>query len=72
VSLGERYRVERELGRGDVATVYLARDPRHDRPVALKVLHPELAATVGLGVGPFPETAMTSTAGSGLHRETSG
>jgi eukaryotic-like serine/threonine-protein kinase len=39
--------LERELGRGGMATVYLARDLRHDRPVALKVMHPELAATVG-------------------------
>jgi serine/threonine-protein kinase len=35
------------FGRGGMATVYLARDLRHDRPVALKVLHPELAATLG-------------------------
>jgi serine/threonine-protein kinase len=45
--LRDRYTVERELGRGGMATVYLARDLRHDRPVALKVLHPELAATLG-------------------------
>ncbi len=45
--LADRYRVERELGRGGMATVYLAHDLRHDRPVALKVLHPELAATLG-------------------------
>ena len=42
-----RYAFERELGRGGMATVYLARDLRHDRPVALKVLHAELAATLG-------------------------
>ncbi len=42
-----RYRLERELGRGGMATVYLAQDLKHDRPVALKVLHPELAATLG-------------------------
>jgi eukaryotic-like serine/threonine-protein kinase len=45
--LQDRYAFERELGRGGMATVYLARDLRHDRPVALKVLHPELAATLG-------------------------
>ncbi len=39
--------LERELGRGGMATVYLARDLKHKRPVALKVLHPELAATLG-------------------------
>jgi len=40
--------LERELGRGGMATVYLAHDLKHDRPVALKVLRPELAATLGL------------------------
>ena len=46
-ALGEHYTLERELGRGGMATVYLARDLKHGRPVALKVLHPELAATLG-------------------------
>ena len=46
VALADRYRVERELGRGGMATVYLAHDLRHDRPVALKVFHPELAAAL--------------------------
>jgi eukaryotic-like serine/threonine-protein kinase len=46
-ALAGRYEIERELGRGGMATVFLARDLRHDRPVALKVLHPELAASVG-------------------------
>jgi eukaryotic-like serine/threonine-protein kinase len=46
-ALTGRYGVERELGRGGMATVFLARDLRHDRPVALKVLHPELAIALG-------------------------
>jgi serine/threonine-protein kinase len=45
--LSGRYVLERELGRGGMATVYLAQDLKHDRPVALKVLHPELAASLG-------------------------
>ncbi len=43
----DRYRIERELGRGGMATVYLARDLRHHRQVAVKVLRPELAASLG-------------------------
>src|SRR6059036_3739968 len=46
-ALAGRYTIERELGRGGMATVYLARDLKHDRPVALKVLRPELALTLG-------------------------
>ncbi|HLG05143.1 MAG TPA: protein kinase [Gemmatimonadales bacterium] len=46
-SLAERYRIEHEVGRGGMATVYLAGDLRHHRPVALKVLHPELALSLG-------------------------
>ena len=45
--LSGAYAIERELGRGGMATVFLARDLQHDRPVALKVLHPELAASLG-------------------------
>ena len=46
-SIADRYTVERELGRGGMATVYLATDVRHDRRVAIKVLHPDLGATIG-------------------------
>lgn len=42
-----RYEIARELGAGGMATVYLARDPKHDRQVAIKVLRPELAAALG-------------------------
>jgi serine/threonine-protein kinase len=46
-SLAGRYAIERELGAGGMATVYLAEDPKHQRKVALKVLRPELAAALG-------------------------
>jgi len=46
-ALADRYRVERELGAGGMATVYLAEDLRHRRRVAIKVLHPELSAVIG-------------------------
>jgi tRNA A-37 threonylcarbamoyl transferase component Bud32/Tol biopolymer transport system component len=46
-ALADRYRIERELGQGGMATVYLAEDLRHHRKVALKVLRPELAAVLG-------------------------
>src|SRR6185503_12815842 len=45
--LADRYRLEREVGQGGMATVYLAHDLRHDRKVALKVLRPELSAILG-------------------------
>jgi serine/threonine protein kinase/tetratricopeptide (TPR) repeat protein len=46
-ALADRYRLERELGQGGMATVYLAHDLKHDRQVAIKVLRPELAAVIG-------------------------
>ena len=46
-ALADRYRIERELGAGGMATVYLAEDLKHDRKVAIKVLRPELAAVIG-------------------------
>ncbi|MCL4864401.1 MAG: serine/threonine protein kinase, partial [Gemmatimonadales bacterium] len=46
-ALSDRYRIERELGQGGMATVYLAQDLKHDRQVAIKVLHPDLGATLG-------------------------
>ncbi len=45
--LAGRYTIDREIGRGGMATVYLARDPRHDRNVAVKVLEPDLGAVLG-------------------------
>src|SRR5437868_2494909 len=46
-ALKNRYEIERELGSGGMATVYLAKDIRHDRDVAIKVLHPDLGAALG-------------------------
>ena len=46
-ALADRYSIERQVGMGGMATVYLARDSKHDRQVALKVLRPELAAVLG-------------------------
>ncbi|MBC7564119.1 MAG: protein kinase [Gemmatimonadaceae bacterium] len=46
-ALHDRYRLERELGAGGMATVYLAQDIKHRRKVALKVLRPELSAVIG-------------------------
>ncbi len=47
-ALVDRYRIDRELGRGGMATVYLAEDLKHHRKVAVKVLRPELAASIGV------------------------
>lgn len=46
-ALADRYRIDREIGRGGMATVYIAKDLRHDRDVALKVLHPEVSLALG-------------------------
>src|SRR3990172_11145343 len=46
-ALATRYRIERELGHGGMATVYLAHDLKHDRSVALKVLRPDLGSALG-------------------------
>ncbi|HEU5220004.1 MAG TPA: hypothetical protein VFU23_15190, partial [Gemmatimonadales bacterium] len=46
-ALAGRYEIQRVLGQGGMATVYLAHDINHDRPVALKVVLPELAASIG-------------------------
>jgi serine/threonine-protein kinase len=46
-ALADRYRIERELGQGGMAIVYLAHDLKHDRPVAIKMLRPELGAVLG-------------------------
>src|SRR5215510_11299339 len=46
-ALADRYKIERQLGQGGMATVYLAQDLKHDRQVAIKVLKPELAAVLG-------------------------
>ena len=47
-ALADRYRLEREIGAGGMATVYLAKDVRHDRDVAVKVLRPEIASSIGV------------------------
>jgi eukaryotic-like serine/threonine-protein kinase len=48
-ALSGRYRIERELGRGGMASVYLAHDLQHDRLVAIKLIHPHVAAALGSG-----------------------
>jgi len=47
LALSDKYTIHRELGRGGMATVYLAEDLKHHRQVAIKVLHPDLAAGLG-------------------------
>jgi serine/threonine-protein kinase len=64
-ALADRYRIERELGQGGMATVYLADDLKHDRKVAIKVLKPELAAV--LGAARFVQEIKTTAALSHPH-----
>src|SRR2546422_7705426 len=65
VALAERYTINRELGRGGMATVYLAEDLKHRRLVALKVLSPDLGAA--LGKDRFRSEEHTSELQSRLH-----
>src|SRR6185503_12174612 len=46
-AMADRYLLERELGAGGMATVYLAHDPRHNRKVAIKIMRPEVATVIG-------------------------
>jgi len=48
IAVADRYQIEKEIGRGGMATVFLAHDVRHDRAVALKLLNPELGAVLGV------------------------
>src|SRR2546428_223205 len=65
-ALADRYAIERELGRAGMATVYLARDLKHHRKVAIKDLKPDLAAPLGLeGVSDFGMARATSAAAGG-------
>jgi serine/threonine protein kinase len=65
-ALSERYRVEREVGSGGMATVYLAEDLRHQRRVAVKVFRPELTATLG-GERFFREFTQSPRFGIAVH-----
>ncbi len=65
-ALEGRYAIERELGEGGMATVYLADDLKHERKVALKVLKPELAAVVG---GERFLGSCSTYGGAAVHRE---
>lgn len=62
-ALATSYRLDRELGRGGMATVYLAHDVRHNRRVALKVLHPELGSSIGPDRFLRESTARTQASG---------
>ena len=64
-ALEGRYRIERQIGEGGMATVYLADDLKHERKVALKVLKPELTAVVG--AERFPESRLRQCAFDDTH-----
>ncbi|HJR36232.1 MAG TPA: hypothetical protein VJ817_14845 [Gemmatimonadales bacterium] len=63
IALAERYRVDHKIGEGGMATVHLALDLKHGRRVALKVLHPELAAVLVSRPSPTRTTTSRRTAG---------
>ena len=65
-ALAGRYRIERELGAGGMATVYLAEDLKHDRKVAIKVLRPELAMALGAALLPAPKRARQVVSQAGI------
>jgi eukaryotic-like serine/threonine-protein kinase len=79
-ALAPRYRIERELGTGGMATVYLARDLKHERDVAIKVLRADVAAAVGVDrflaeiktTGDLKPTGTDSISPSRATRATSG
>ena len=63
-ALSDRYRLERELGAGGMATIYLAEDLKHHRKVAVKVLRPDLAASMGSELTPPAARGGQSTGSS--------
>jgi serine/threonine protein kinase len=65
-ALADRYRLERELGAGGVATLYLAEDLKHRRKVAVKVLRPELALALAAALLPSPKRARHVTRQAGI------
>ena len=65
-ALADRYRLERELGQGGMATVYLAQDLRHDRKLAVKVLRPELALALAAALLPSPKRARQVASQAGI------
>jgi serine/threonine-protein kinase len=60
-ALADRYRLDRELGAGGMATVYLAHEHRHDRNVAIKVLRDDVASSVARFIGDFRNAALNAS-----------